>query len=90
MPPQKINVSYSRKFLKEISRLPEKVVDLVEKRESLFKSDPFDAQLFTHKLHGKEKEVWSFSINRSCRIKFIFLTEDEVLFLEIGTHEIYK
>lgn len=90
MPPEKINVSYSRKFLKQAARLPETLLGLVEKRESLFKSDPFDPQLSTHKLHGKEKEVWSFSISRSYRIKFIFLTESEVLFLEIGTHEIYK
>ena len=89
MAPKRISVSYSRKFLKQASRLPEKIVDLVEEKERIFKSDPFDARLATHRLHGKEKEIWSFSINYSYRIKFVFLTEGEVLFLEIGTHEIY-
>jgi len=90
MPPKKISVNYSRKFLKQASRLSDKILDLVEEKESIFKTAPFDPILATHKLHGKEKEVWSFSVNYSYRIKFIFLAEGEVLFLEIGTHEIYE
>ena len=90
MPPKRISVNYSRRFLKQASRLPETVIDLVEEKERIFKADPFDPRLVTHRLHGREKEVWSFRINYSYRIKFIFLTEGEVLFLEIGTHEIYE
>ena len=33
---------------------------------------------------------WAFWINYSYRIKFIFSGEDEVLFLDIGPHDIYK
>ena len=44
----------------------------------------------THKLSGKEKEVWAFWVNFRYRIKFLFLNNGEVLFLDIGTHDIYK
>lgn len=86
MPPKRISVSYSRRFLKQASSFPADILEQAQKRERIFKQNPFDGRLNTHRLHGKEKEVWSFSINYTYRIKFIFLTETEVLFLEIGTH----
>ena len=55
----------------------------------LFRANPFDPILRTHKLHGKEKEAWAFWIDYTYRIKFIFLNDDVALFLDIGTHEIY-
>jgi Txe/YoeB family toxin of Txe-Axe toxin-antitoxin module len=63
---------------------------VTQEREKIFRTDPFNPILKTHKLHGKEKELWSFSINFSHRIKFIFLAEGEVLFLDIGDHSIYQ
>lgn len=45
--------------------------------------------LKTHKLHGKEKDAYAFWINYSYRIKFIFLDVESVLFLDIGTHDVY-
>ncbi|MEK7542625.1 MAG: hypothetical protein AAB524_02910 [Patescibacteria group bacterium] len=56
----------------------------------VFREDPFDVRLRTHKLSGKEAGVWAFWVNNSYRIKFIFLPNREVLFLDIGTHKIYK
>ncbi len=90
MPLKKISVSYSRRFLKQASRLTAEIIDQAQKKERIFRTNPFDPRLNTHRLQGKEKEVWSFSINYSYRIKFIFLTRDEVLFLEIGAHKIYR
>lgn len=86
----RIEVSYSRKFLKQASRISNRIIDLAEEKEETFKGNPFDPSLDTHKLHGKEKNTWAFSITKSYRIKFIFLKEGTVLFLEIGTHDIYK
>ena len=87
---EEISVDYSKKFLKQASRLPEDVVSEAEKRELIFRANPFDPLLKTHKLHGKEKEVWAFSVTNRHRIKFVFLPGHSVLFLEIGTHDIYK
>jgi plasmid maintenance system killer protein len=83
-------IEYSRKFLKQAAKLPLRVIDETQDKELIFKTNFFDPRLRTHKLHGKEKELWAFWINHSYRIKFAFLKTGGVLFLEIGTHKIYK
>lgn len=84
------NIEYSNKFLKSLKKLPEKILSKAEEKEKIFKEKPYDIRLRTHKLSGKDKNCWAFWINGSYRIKFVFLSEREVLFLDIGTHEIYK
>ena len=83
-------VDYSNKFLKSLKRLPQKIIKEAEKKEEIFKENPFHPTLRTHELSGKDKESWGFWITYSYRIKFIFLSDQEVLFLDIGLHEIYK
>ncbi len=83
-------IDYSRKFLKSLGGLPNRVIKQAEVKERIFKENIFDSRLKTHKLHGKDEEVWAFWIDYHHRIKFIFLDSDEVLFLDIGSHKIYK
>jgi plasmid maintenance system killer protein len=83
-------VRYSTLFLKHVARLPKRIIILAKEKERIFRNDMFDPRLQIHKLHGKEKIIWAFWINRIYRIKFVFLTEETVLFLDIGTHRIYK
>lgn len=83
-------IEYSKKFLKSLRKLPERIIDQAEEKEKIFKDSSFHPILKTHKLSGKEKEVWAFWINHSYRVKFIFLGSEKVLFLDIGTHDIYK
>ena len=85
-----MHVDYSRKFLKSVSRLPKKLFALAEEKESLFRDNPFNPSLRTHKLHGKDKGAWAFWINYHYRIKFIFLSDNRVLFLDIGLHDFYE
>lgn len=73
-----------------MSRLAKRIADEAEEKEAIFKEDAFDARLHTHKLHGKDKGAWAFWINNKYRIKFIFLDEHDVLFLDVGTHDIYS
>lgn len=80
----------SPQFEKQYKKLPKRIKELAKERELIFRANLFDPRLETHKLHGREKDIWSFSINRSYRIKFIFLGRNKVLFLEVGTHNIYK
>ena len=83
-------IHLTERFEKEYRRLPKTVKETTQKKETIFRENPFDPRLETHKLHGKDKEAWSFSVNRLYRVKFIFLTSQSVLFLEVGTHEIYR
>ncbi|OGG40497.1 hypothetical protein A2118_03860 [Candidatus Kaiserbacteria bacterium GWA2_50_9] len=85
-----MNVGYSRKFLKNASRLPKKLIALAEEKEALFRTDPYHSSLRTHQLHGKERGNLAFWINYHYRIKFIFLSDNRVLFLDIGPHDLYE
>ncbi len=84
-----MHVEYSRAFLKSASRLQKKLIALADAKELLFRDDPFNPSLRTHQLHGKDKGAWTFWINQKYRIKFLFLAQNSVLFLDIGTHDIY-
>jgi len=61
-------------------------------RLELFISEPFSPQLKTHKLSGKLKDLWSFSVDYDLRVIFYF-TDDKpkkAVFVDIGNHkEVY-
>ncbi len=79
----------SPRFEKNYKKLPVEIKIKAKAKESIFRLNPFDPRLRTHKLHGKEREHWAFCIDQSYRIKFLFIAKDEVLFLDVGTHSIY-
>ncbi len=85
-----MKIIYSSKFAKEYKRLPLKIKKTAEKKENVFRKDPFESSLKTHKLTGKLKEYYSFSIDYQYRIIFEFVKKDIIWFHSVGTHEIYK
>lgn len=85
-----MEIQVTDRFIKQYKKLPSQIKLQAKQKETQFRDNPFDPRLQTHKLVGKEKECWSFSVNYSYRIKFIFLTKQSILFLEIGTHSIYR
>jgi addiction module RelE/StbE family toxin len=54
---------------------------------ALFQEDPFHSSLKTHKLTGKLKGLWAFAVSYDCRVVFSFLNQNEVLLIDIGTHD---
>ena len=54
---------------------------------ALFQDDPFHFSLKTHKLTGRLKGLWAFSVSYDCRVLFTFLSQNEVLLVDIGTHD---
>ncbi len=85
-----MKIIYSSKFDKEYKKLPLRIKISAEKKEKIFKKDPFDPSLKTHKLTGKLKEYYSFSIDYQYRIIFEIVKKDVVWFHSVGTHTIYK
>lgn len=85
-------IKISPVFEKRYKKLQKRIKEQAKEKEKIFRNNPFHPILGTHKLLGKEKEHWAFWINYSYRIKFVFLNnnDEEVLFLDIGTHDIYK
>lgn len=82
-----INVEYSKKFLRSIKKLSKDLQGKALECEELFRRNIFDPRLHTHKLHGKDKDLWAYSINNKYRIKFLFFENDTVLYIDIGTHD---
>ncbi len=80
----------SSRFRKSYKKLPKNIKDKATEKERIFRTNPFDARLDTHKLHGKYKEYWAFTIADQYRIMFTFAESNTVDFIDIGTHEIYK
>jgi len=83
-------IRFTSKFKKAYKKMPKMVKLKAEKKEKIFRNDPFDSRLDNHKLHGKYKEDWAFTVTGQYRIMFTFATEEFVDFINIGTHEIYK
>lgn len=83
-------VKTSGLFEKRYRKLPREVKERAKEKEKIFRNNPFDPRLRTHKLQGKYKDSWAFWIDYTHRIKFIFLNEGEVLFLDVGTHDMYR
>lgn len=83
-------IIYTSIFAREYRRLPDKVKDIAEEKEKIFRQKPFDPRLKTHKLKGKLHEFWSFSITQKYRIVFEFADNNTVYFHLVGTHEIYQ
>ncbi len=85
-----MKIEYSPKFTRQFKKLPQEVKEFAFKAENLFRINPFDPKLKTHKLHGTMKEYWAFSISYNYRVGFTFIDSDYVRFHAIGSHNIYK
>ena len=83
-------IEYSTSFVKQFRKLNPELKKQAVKAELLFKKDAFSPKLKTHKLTGKLKSLWAFSINYQDRIIFEFMGKRKVLFYKIGSHDIYK
>jgi len=87
-----MEILYLPKFEKQYKKLPEKIQDLAEEREKVFRKNPFNSKLKTHKLHGKLSSFLAFSINYEYRIVFDFVDKKKsmVRFYFTGKHDLYR
>ena len=69
-----------------------RIKEKAKEKEKIFRESPFNPILKTHHLHGKYENYSAFSIDKSYQIMFQFLndTRTKVVFINIGTHEIYR
>jgi addiction module RelE/StbE family toxin len=85
-----IEIAFYPAFIKKFKKRTKNNRILLEKLAEklyIFKSDPFDTRLKTHKLTGELKELYSFSIDYDFRIIFFFYESNKVIFTDIGTHD---
>ncbi|PIY78821.1 MAG: type II toxin-antitoxin system mRNA interferase toxin, RelE/StbE family [Parcubacteria group bacterium CG_4_10_14_0_8_um_filter_35_7] len=84
-----MKIYYHSQFFKSYKFLDGNIKRKAEIKEKIFRINPFHPSLKTHKLSGKLKNQWSFSVDDKHRILFEF-DNDDVIFFDIGAHEIYK
>jgi len=87
-----MQVSFSTQFKKAYqNRIKSNAVSQVAFSQALraFISNPFDQKLKTHKLSGKLKGLWSFSITYNIRVVFYFTNDKppKAIFVNIGDHD---
>ena len=87
-----MTIYYHPQYSRSYRRLERSLQHLVDQRITLFRADVFDPRLDTHRLHGKLKKQWSFSIDRKNRILFGFLDKlkTDVVSLDVGDHDVYR
>lgn len=78
------------KFSRNFKNLPVEIKRKAASSEIIFRSNPFDKRLKTHKLKGVLREFYSFSVGYRYRVLFSFENGDKVTFVDVGTHKIYQ
>ena len=80
--------AFEKQWLKYLKKLTAKEKEQLKERLSIFREDAFDKRLKTHHLKDNLKEYHAFSISHSDRIAFRLLDDEEILFIDIGNHDI--
>ena len=60
---------------------------LITQVKNLFIQDPFHPLLKTHKLKGRLRECYAFTVEYDLRIIFYFQDALHAIFLSLGTHD---
>ncbi len=81
----------SKQFEKQFTKLPKRVKTNAVVVFENFVENPDDASLRNHRLIGKWKGYFSINITSDIRAVYIFLNENTVHFIAIGSHsELYS
>ncbi len=85
-----MEIIYAPSFVRRFNKLEPDLQAEVVAKVDLFKDINNHRQLKVHKLKGKLAQYHSFSVNYRIRIVFQYLSHQEVAFLDIGDHEVYR
>ena len=77
-------------FERKFSKLPADIQKIAARKILLFEDNSSHPGLNTHKLKGALSHFWSFYVTKSYRVLFRFLKNNEVIYYDIDTHDIYK
>ncbi len=85
-----MQINYTVKFIKQYNKFDFEFKQDIKEKIELFEDIKNHKQLKVHKLHGRLKNKYSFSVNYKTRIVFKYLSKQKAVFLTIGDHNIYK
>jgi hypothetical protein len=83
----------SDEFWKNFHRLSSAEKALVRRAWIIFKVDPFDRRLGTHKIHilsaKAKRTIYSVVVDADLRVLF-YVENDTVFTVDVGSHDVYK
>ena len=85
-----MKIAYTPQFVRMFRKLEQALKEEAIEKIELFTQDPAHSQLKAHKLKGKLKNRYSFSVNYQIRIIYTPISKKEVVFLAVGDHDVYK
>lgn len=87
----KISKSHSTPYFEnKFRKLHPNLQKIAIRKILFFENNPRHPSLNTHKLKGSMSKFWSFYIDKKYRVLFRFLKNNEVVYYDIDTHDIYK
>lgn len=82
-----MRIEYSRRFLKEIKKCPDNIIQVFQERLELFIENKFHTLLNNHALTGQWKGYRSINITGDWRAVFQESKDGAIIyFIAIGTH----
>lgn len=85
-----LTLRYKPSFVRAFAKLPEALQSEALERLEQFKNPTHHQSLRVHKLKGKLKGFYSFSVTYSHRVVFQYESRDTVALLAIGDHAVYR
>ena len=85
-----MRVSLSPQFRRQFRKLDTSLQGEVLEKIELFEHTQDHKHLKAHKLHGRLKNRYSFSVNYRFRIVCTYISYGEAVLLAVGDHEVYK
>ncbi|MFA5997211.1 MAG: hypothetical protein WC791_01835 [Candidatus Paceibacterota bacterium] len=84
-----MKVAYTPRFLRLYKKLPAGLQDEVIEKIEQFKDIRNHQRLEVHKLKGRLKKFYGFSVDYQNRIIYEYMSDNEVALLAVGDHKIY-
>ncbi|MCX6713666.1 MAG: type II toxin-antitoxin system RelE/ParE family toxin [Candidatus Vogelbacteria bacterium] len=81
---------YTPVFIRQLKKLDEDLLAEVLEKMEMFKNVSSHKSLKVHKLNGKYRNCYSFSVNYEFRVIFSYGKKNVIEILTIGDHSIYK
>lgn len=83
-------VLFRTEFLKRARKLDKSLFDKLFEKTELLRNRSNHSDLRVHKLHGKLSKYYSFSIDYNLRVVFWFKSDNEIVLVDLGNHDIYR
>lgn len=85
-----VEITFSPRFLRLLKKCSPDLFQEARENIEMFRDEKNHHLLKIHKLSGRLREQWSFSVNYQTRILFVYLAPNEVFFVVIGDHDVYR